>query len=282
MKVISSPAEMHALVESAKRQGKRIGLVPTMGALHAGHISLVRRAKAECDLAVTTIFVNPSQFGPNEDFSKYPRTMDADTELLRAVHCDWVFVPTTEHMYPLGHSTTIDPPRVAHDWEGRIRPGHFRGVTTIVLKLFHMIPAQASYFGRKDYQQVAVLKAMVRDLNVPVELIACDTVREADGLAMSSRNRYLSVEERGRALGLWRALQIAHKMVLEGCRNVQEIESAMTRVLLEAPVNSIDYAAIVAPDTMEPLAKIEQDAVAIIAARVGSTRLIDNLSLNVD
>lgn len=282
MKVISSPAEMHALVESAKRQGKRIGLVPTMGALHAGHISLVRRAKAECDLAVTTIFVNPSQFGPNEDFSKYPRTMDADTELLRAVHCDWVFVPTTEHMYPLGHSTTIDPPRVAHDWEGRIRPGHFRGVTTIVLKLFHMIPAQASYFGRKDYQQVAVLKAMVRDLNVPVELIACDTVREADGLAMSSRNRYLSVEERGRALGLWRALQIAHKMVLEGCRNAQEIESAMTRVLLEAPVNSIDYAAIVAPDTMEPLAKIEQDAVAIIAARVGSTRLIDNLSLNVD
>lgn len=282
MKVISSPAEILGLVESAKRQGQRVGLIPTMGALHAGHIALVSRAKAECDLAVTTIFVNPSQFGPNEDFSKYPRTMESDVEQLRDVHCDWVFVPTVEHIYPPGHSTTIDPPRVALDWEGRIRPGHFRGVTTIVLKLFHMIPAQAAYFGRKDYQQVAVLKAMVRDLNVPIELIACDTVRETDGLALSSRNRYLSAEERGRALGLWKALEHAQQLVREGCSDVREIETAMTRILLAAPVNSIDYAAIVATDTMEPLAKIEQDAVAIIAARVGTTRLIDNLSLSVD
>lgn len=276
MRVIASSAETYAFVDRMRTDGKRIGLIPTMGALHEGHLSLVRLAKKNCDVAIATIFVNPTQFGPNEDFQKYPRTLEQDLDALRNCGCDLVFTPTNDQMYPAGHSTYVEPPNVASNWEGKIRPGHFRGVTTIVLKLFQIIPAHVGYFGRKDYQQVAVIRAMVRDLNVPIVIEACETVREPDGLAMSSRNRYLSAEDRRRALGLSRALGSAQKLIENGCTSGSQIEQCMRDALLAAPVDSIDYAAIVHPETLEPVESILSPVVGMIAARVGTTRLIDN------
>jgi pantoate--beta-alanine ligase len=279
MHVIHSPYEIYSQLEFERREGRRLGLVPTMGALHAGHLSLVERAKEACDLAIATIFVNPTQFGPKEDFSKYPRTLEADLEKLSQVGCDYVFVPASDDIYRPGHSTYVEPPSVSQRWEGEIRPGHFRGVTTIVLKLFMMAPAHIAYFGRKDYQQVAVIRSMVEDLNLPIRVETCDTVREADGLAMSSRNRYLSPDERSRALGLWRALEKARELVESGESRTETIDLAMKSILEAAPVDSIDYARVVHGETMEPIAQVESPAVAIIAARLGSTRLIDNTIL---
>jgi pantoate--beta-alanine ligase len=276
MKVLASSAQTYALIHQLRMQGKRVGVVPTMGALHEGHLSLVRRAKQECDVAIATIFVNPAQFGPNEDFQKYPRTLEGDLDQLRSSGCDVVLTPTNDQMYPSEHTTFVDPPIVANDWEGKIRPGHFRGVATIVLKLFQIIPAHVGYFGRKDYQQVAVIRAMVRDLNLPIAIEACETIREPDGLAMSSRNRYLSAEERHRALGLSRALRAGQALIERGCTSGPVVEQAMQRELLSAPVDSIDYAALVHPETLERVESISGPVVGIIAARVGSTRLIDN------
>ena len=276
MKVLASSAQTYAFIDQLRMQGKRVGVVPTMGALHEGHLSLVRRAKQECDVAIATIFVNPAQFGPNEDFQKYPRTLEGDLDQLRSSGCDVVFTPTNDQMYPSGHTTFVDPPIVANDWEGKIRPGHFRGVATIVLKLFQIIPAHVGYFGRKDYQQVAVIRAMVRDLNLPITIEACETIREPDGLAMSSRNRYLSGEERHRALGLSRALRAGQALIEQGCTSGPVVEQAMQSELISAPVDSIDYAALVHPETLERVESIGGPVVGIIAARVGSTRLIDN------
>lgn len=279
MRVIHSPLEIYSLIDFERRENRRVGLVPTMGALHEGHLSLVTSAKQDCDVAVATIFVNPTQFGPNEDFSKYPRTLQSDLEKLASVGCDYVFVPAADEIYRPGHSTYIDPPHVASLWEGEIRPGHFRGVTTIVLKLFMMVPAHIAFFGRKDYQQVAVIKGMVEDLNLPIRIETCETIRESDGLAMSSRNRYLTADERQRALSLSRALNTAREMISHGERDASIIEAAMNDVLLAAPVDKIDYAKIVHADTLEPLSQIDSPAVAILAARLGSTRLIDNCPL---
>jgi pantoate--beta-alanine ligase len=279
MRVIHSPLEIYSLIDFERRENRRVGLVPTMGALHEGHLSLVTRTKQDCDIAVATIFVNPTQFGPNEDFSKYPRTLESDLEKLSSVGCDYVFVPAADEIYRPGHSTYVDPPHVASNWEGAIRPGHFRGVTTIVLKLFMMVPAHIAFFGRKDYQQVAVIKGMVDDLNLPIRIETCDTIRESDGLAMSSRNRYLTADERQRALSLSRALNTAKEMISHGERDVSIIEAAMAELLLAAPVDKIDYAKIVHADTLEPLSQIESPAVAILAARLGTTRLIDNCPL---
>ena len=231
MKVFSTSAEIYTHVLRERLEGKRVGLVPTMGALHEGHVSLVRKAKSVCDRAVATIFVNPTQFGPKEDLSKYPRTLNEDLEKLDQAGCDYVFTPTELQMYGEGHSTYVEPPQVALRWEGEIRPGHFRGVCTVVLKLFQMIPADIAYFGRKDYQQLAVIRA------------------------------------------------IAERLVERGERDVQAVESAMRQELLAAPVDSIDYAAIVDPVTLEPSVEIESSVVAIIAARLGSTRLIDNATI---
>lgn len=279
MRVIHSPLEIYSLIDFERRESRRVGLVPTMGALHEGHLSLVTRAKQDCEIAVATIFVNPTQFGPNEDFSKYPRTLESDLEKLASVGCDYVFVPAADEIYRPGHSTYVDPPQVALPWEGAIRPGHFRGVTTIVLKLFMMVPAHIAFFGRKDYQQVAVIRGMVEDLNLPIRIETCETIREPDGLAMSSRNRYLTADERQRALSLSRALCTAREMIACGERDVTKIETAMNEVLLTAPVDKIDYAKIVHADTLEPLSQAESPAVAILAARLGSTRLIDNCPL---
>lgn len=279
MKVIHDLNEIYTQIDFVRRDARRIGVVPTMGALHNGHLSLVQRAKQECDVAVATIFVNPTQFGPNEDLAKYPRTLESDLEGLRQLGCDFVFVPPSNRVYGANHSTFVEPPSVGKRWEGELRPGHFRGVTTIVLKLFQLIPAHVAYFGRKDYQQVAVIRAMVDDLNIPIRIEACATIREPDGLAMSSRNRYLSKEDRGRALGLWLALAKAQNCLTAGDTNCESLERAMRDELVKAPVDSIDYAAIVDPVTMEPMRQIDETAVAIIAARVGSTRLIDNMTL---
>ena len=276
MKVLASSAQTYAFIDQLRMQGKRVGVVPTMGALHEGHLSLVRRAKQECDVAIATIFVNPAQFGPNEDFQKYPRTLEGDLDQLRSSGCDVVFTPTNNQMYPSGHTTFVDPPIVANDWEGKIRPGHFRGVATIVLKLLQIIPAHVGYFGRKDYQQVAVIRAMVRDLNLQIAIEACETIREPDGLAMSSRNRYLSAEERHRALGLSRALRAGQALIEQGCTSGPVVEQAMQSELISASVDSIDYAALVHPETLERVESIVGPVVGIIAARVGSTRLIDN------
>lgn len=279
MKVIHDLNEIYTQIDFVRRDGRRVGVVPTMGALHNGHLSLVQRAKQECDVAVATIFVNPTQFGPNEDLAKYPRTLESDLEGLRQLGCDFVFVPPSDRVYRDNHSTFVEPPSVGKRWEGELRPGHFRGVTTIVLKLFQLIPAHVAYFGRKDYQQVAVIRAMVDDLNIPIRIEACATVREPDGLAMSSRNRYLSKEDRGRALGLWLALTKAQNCLTAGDTTCESLEKAMLEELAKAPVDSIDYAAIVDPVTMEPMRQVDETAVAIIAARVGSTRLIDNMTL---
>ncbi len=279
MKVVHDLNEIYAQIDFVRRDARRIGLVPTMGALHAGHLSLVRRAKQDCEVAVATIFVNPTQFGPNDDLAKYPRTLDSDLASLREQGCDFVFVPPSDRIYSGGHSTFVEPPSVARRWEGELRPGHFRGVATIVLKLFQLIPAHVAYFGRKDYQQVAVIRAMVDDLNIPIRVEACETVREPDGLAMSSRNRYLSKEDRVRAVGLWRALCLAQRR-LDADENTSASLEAAIRVELEtAPVDSIDYAAIVHPVTMEPVDVVDESAIAIIAARVGGTRLIDNMTI---
>lgn len=279
MKVIHDLTEIYTQLEFARLESKRIGLVPTMGALHEGHLSLVRRANDDCDLSVATIFVNPTQFGPNEDLTKYPRTLETDLEKLRDVECDFVFVPSSDKIYSQNHSTYIDPPNVARRWEGEIRPGHFRGVATVVLKLFQLVPAQVAFFGSKDYQQLAVIRTMVDDLNIPIRIEACPTIREQDGLAMSSRNRYLSVADRQRALGLWLALCRVQELVHQGEIRSSILNEAMQSQLTQTPVDSIDYAIVVHPESLEPLETLENQGVAIIAARIGGTRLIDNLTL---
>ena len=281
MHVLHSPQEIFPPLDFARRNGARIGFVPTMGALHEGHLSLVRRAKSECDVAVVSIFVNPTQFAPTEDLSKYPRTLDADLDLLRSLSTDYVFVPNPAQVYPSGFSTYVDPAQVALPLEGVFRPTHFRGVATVVLKLFHMIPSDAAYFGRKDYQQLAVIRKMVEDLDVPIRIIGCETVREQDGLAMSSRNRYLQPAERYQALALWRALNLAKGLAAQGERQVTTLERVMEEELRRSQIQTIDYARVVDPDSLQTLEQVTDRAVALIAARVGTTRLIDNLDLEV-
>lgn len=273
--------ESQAYVTEARNAGRLVGVVPTMGALHAGHMSLVRRSHAECDETLATIFVNPTQFGPGEDLNRYPRTLESDLEMLEREGATAVFVPSSEVMYPEGFSTYVDPPEVGQPLEGIHRPGHFRGVATVVLKLFHAIAAHRAYFGRKDYQQLKVIEAMVRDLNLKIAIVPCETVREPDGLAMSSRNRYLSQEERQRALRLVQALDQAKSMAQSGVTHIATLHDAMRRTLLgvdnsDGGVDSIDYATIVDAETLSPIASLDRTAVAVIAARVGKTRLIDN------
>ncbi|MCE9529312.1 MAG: pantoate--beta-alanine ligase [Planctomycetales bacterium] len=278
-RLITSISEMQAAVRELQRAGKKVGLVPTMGALHEGHLSLVGRAKSECDAAVATIFVNPTQFAPHEDFSKYPRTLDADVQLLASANCDLVFVPSREAMYPPNASTFIEPPQVAQPLEGVFRPGHFRGVATIVLKLFNIIPADRAYFGQKDFQQALVIRRMVADLNVPVQIVVCPIIREPDGLAMSSRNRYLSPSERQQALALSRALNLVQEQFSRGVRDAIALKERMQDVLERAGIERVDYATIADPETLAEMTQLENPAVVLIAAFVGTTRLIDNCLL---
>lgn len=276
--LITTADQMGSWVRQRQLAGKRVGFVPTMGCLHAGHLSLARQAAERCDDVVVSIFVNPTQFGPHEDFQRYPRQLAADIEMLKPLGVGAVFAPTTDVMYPAGHSTFVEPPKVSVRWEGERRPGHFRGVATIVLKLFHLVPAQLSVFGQKDYQQALVIQHMVRDLNVPMELLLAETTREPDGLAMSSRNRYLSSSDRQRALGLWRALQEAQRLFTAGATRAATLEQAMSSILAQH-VDRTDYVAIVDPQSLEPVEEVQAGTRLLVAAHLGTTRLIDNIEL---
>jgi pantoate--beta-alanine ligase len=282
LRVFTSAQSMQAETLRLRRTGQRIGLVPTMGALHEGHLSLVQVARERTDVVIATIFVNPTQFGPNEDLSKYPRTLNADLNALSAAGCDVVFVPSHEEMYPAESSTFVEPPAVSQTLEGVCRPGHFRGVATIVLKLFQIIPADVACFGQKDYQQAQVIRRMVADLNVPIEIVVCPIIREPDGLAMSSRNRYLSTAERQQALALSQALDEAERLAAAGQYEGQPIVAAMGNKLHAAGITRIDYVALADPTTLAEVPRIEGRAVALIACFVGSTRLIDNRLLGPD
>ncbi|MCE5267078.1 MAG: pantoate--beta-alanine ligase [Planctomycetaceae bacterium] len=275
-KLVTSVVELRKEVAAARARGQRVGLVPTMGALHEGHLSLVRTAKAECGFTVVSVFVNPTQFGPNEDFAKYPRTLDADRGLLAGCGADVVFAPASTEVYRAGHSTMVEPGEIAEPLEGQFRPRHFRGVATIVLKLFNMVQPDAAFFGQKDYQQSVVIRRMVADLNMPTTIHVCPTVREADGLAMSSRNRYLSPDARQQALVLSKSLQLAGRLVADGERDAAVIAAKMKDLIGTAPDAQIDYVALVDPETLQPVATIADRAMAILAVKIGSTRLIDN------
>ncbi len=279
--VIATVRAMRGRVQAAQRAGRRVGVVPTMGALHDGHLSLVAASRAACDVTAATVFVNPTQFGPKEDFSRYPRTMEADLAKLAAAGVDYVFAPEVAEIYPDGATTMVELGGVAEPLEGQFRPGHFRGVATVVLKLFQAVPADAAYFGQKDYQQSLVVRHMVADLLLPIEIVVCPIVRESDGLAMSSRNIYLSADERQRALSICRALEAAQVLVAGGERNAERIAAQMQTTLRDSGVESIDYAAVVDADTLAPIQRIESCAVALVAARVGATRLIDNAILDI-
>jgi pantoate--beta-alanine ligase len=280
LRIFTEAAAVQAHTLALRGAGQRVGLVPTMGALHAGHLSLVRAARQQTDVVVATIFVNPTQFGPNEDFSKYPRTLEADLQALAAEGCNVVFVPDQQEMFPPDNSTMIEPPAVARPLEGVCRPGHFRGVATVVLKLFNLIPAHVAFFGQKDYQQTCVIRQMAEDLNVPIDVAICPTVREPDGLALSSRNSYLSPAERRQAVAISQALAEAARLVAAGQRDASSIKAAMRNILAAAGIERIDYATVADRETLAELDLIDRPAVALIACHVGTTRLIDNRLLS--
>lgn len=278
-RVFDRGAEIRSKTLRQKSEGKRVGLVPTMGALHAGHLSLCEQAAAACDLVVATVFVNPTQFGPDEDFEKYPRSLDRDVQQLAKHGCNWVFAPSVDEMYPGGLETTIDVGSVAKPLEGASRPTHFAGVATVVMKLAQLVPADAAYFGQKDYQQTLVVRQLFRDLHVPIEVVVCPTVRDANGLALSSRNAYLSSEDRARAPALHASLQLAKKLAAEGEVNVPKLRDAMQQYLAKIGGIEIDYIAFVPTGSVDEVTTINGPTTALVAARVGGTRLIDNLEI---
>jgi pantoate--beta-alanine ligase len=271
------------IARAAVPPGQSVGLVPTMGYLHEGHLALVAAARAAHDVVVVSIFVNPAQFGPNEDFSRYPRDEARDLALLEAAGVDWVFLPSAAEVYPPGYQTYIEVRDVTTRLEGAVRPGHFAGVATVVAKLFNLVQPTQVYFGQKDAQQVVVLRRMVRDLNFPLELVVRPTEREPDGLARSSRNVYLNPEERQAALCLSRALHAAQAQWQAGVRDGDALRAAMQAVLAAEPLARPDYVSVADPDTLEELQAIgpDQGALASLAVRIGKTRLIDNVLLGV-
>ncbi len=280
MEVIRSAAEVRAACDRARAEGRRVGFVPTMGALHEGHASLVRRARSECDLLVLSIFVNPLQFGPGEDFETYPRDERGDLETAERLGVDLVFAPSVEEMQPVRPpEVTVDPGPLGDRLEGASRPGHFRGVATVVARLFNIVGPCRAYFGEKDAQQLAVVRRLVRDLGFPVEVVPCPTVREPDGLARSSRNARLRPEEREAAGCLFLALSEAAERVRSGERDAATLVAVMAREIGATPLARLDYAAVVDEETFEEVREITGPARAVVAARFGSTRLIDNLRL---
>jgi len=271
---------MRAASRATRKAGKRVGFVPTMGALHKGHLSLVQAAKAQCDVVAASIFVNPTQFAPNEDFSKYPRTFERDCELFTKEGVELLFAPTVEEMYPAGAVTYVTVEGMSERLCGKSRPGHFRGVTTVVSKLFNIVEPDVAFFGQKDAAQVAIIRRMVRDLNIPVEITACPIVREADGLAMSSRNTYLDPAQRKAALVLHRALQEVQRKFESGERNASKLIEHGRRVFTQEPSARLDYLEIVDTDSLDALEKISGAALVAVAAYLGNTRLIDNFVLH--
>ncbi|MCS7237956.1 MAG: pantoate--beta-alanine ligase [Thermoguttaceae bacterium] len=262
-----------------RRNGKRIGFVPTMGALHEGHLSLVRASKAENDCTVVSIYVNPTQFAPSEDFARYPRNLAGDLELLSKEGVEAVFAPDDTEMYPPGFNTWVEVRGVSEPLEGQCRPGHFRGVATVVVKLFNIVQPDVTYFGAKDYQQSLVVRQLIRDLNLPIELRVLPTVREPDGLAMSSRNSYLSPQARQKATVIWKSLKLAQELVEAGEKSPREVIRRMEEVILSAEGAMIDYVALVDPETLAPVEVILGPTLAAVAVRLEGTRLIDNMML---
>lgn len=277
--IVRTIVELRRAVADARRAGKRIGLVPTMGALHAGHVSLVDASAAACDFTVVTVFVNPTQFGPKEDFSKYPRTFEADVAAVGRAGANLVFAPDNAEVYPQGFATFVEVGGVAESLEGECRPGHYRGVATVVLKLFQMVGADVAYFGQKDYQQTLVVRQMVRDFNLPIEIETCPTVREPDGLALSSRNVYLSAAERRSALVISRALRKVEQSVAAGQRDVWKLRDDLHTELATVPEVRVQYAVVADAATLHEPAILDRPCVALVAAHVGTTRLIDNVLL---
>jgi pantoate--beta-alanine ligase len=277
MKIIRTARSMAAWSERLRRQGMTIGFVPTMGALHDGHRSLIRAARLRCDALVVSIFVNPAQFSPTEDLSTYPRPIARDRALCREEGVDVCFEPTALAMYPEGFKTTVTVPTLTHRWEGEARPHHFTGVATVVTKLFGMVQPHLALFGQKDYQQAALVRQLVDDLNLGVAIQVRPTIRERDGLAMSSRNVYLSPDERRIAPLLFQALSIGRQMILGGINDVAAIERIMRQTIEQAPTIHVEYLAVCDPDSLEPLSVVAAHAVLLGAIRIGSIRLIDNL-----
>jgi len=281
MKVAKTPAEAAQLARDARRRGLLVGLVPTMGALHEGHRSLLRRARSECGWVAASIFVNPTQFGPNEDLARYPRPIERDLAICDEDGVDLVFTPSDEAMYLPNHTTWVEVGELSQKMCGMSRPGHFRGVTTVVSKLFNIFAPDRAYFGLKDLQQVVVIERMVRDLNFPIEIVRCPTVREPDGLAMSSRNAYLSPEERKAALCLHEALLAFEQEVASGERRARVLMETMAEQVIAEPRAILDYVAIVDARTLEDVEEVRGETAAALAVWVGNTRLIDNTIVNV-
>jgi pantoate--beta-alanine ligase len=279
MKVCKTILDMRAACEAARLNGKRLGFVPTMGALHEGHLSLVRAAKAGCDVVAASIFVNPTQFGAGEDLEKYPRSFERDREMLDREGVALLFAPSVEEMYPAGAVTRVTVDGLSDKLDGRSRPGHFRGVTTVVAKLFHIVGPDAAFFGQKDAAQVAIIRRMVRDLKFRVEIVGCPIVREADGLAMSSRNAYLNPHERKQALVLHRSLMRVRKLFETRERSAEKLMTAGREEIAGEKAVRLDYFEIVNPESLDPVEAVGNGALAAVAAFVGTTRLIDNILL---
>ncbi|SRR5712692_971603 len=277
METIYTVEWMKQVARQARAESRVVGLVPTMGALHEGHLSLVRAAQQQCQPAVVSIFVNPKQFGPREDFEKYPRTIEADRALLEGLRVPYLFAPPAAEMYPDGFRTYVSVEGLSERLEGRSRPGHFRGVTTVVLKLCEIVQPHFAYFGRKDAQQAAVIRQMARDLNLNTEIVVCPIAREADGLALSSRNAYLKGGERRAATVLYRALDAARREIAAGERDAVRLLAVMRKVIETEPLAPADYVEIVDAETFEPVSRLRRACLALLAAFVGSTRLIDNM-----
>jgi pantoate--beta-alanine ligase len=279
MNIYRSASEARAASRAARANGKILGLVPTMGALHEGHLSLVRAAKAQCDVVAVSLFVNPTQFGPTEDLSRYPRPFEQDRELLEKEGVSILFAPPVEEMYSEREDTRVVVEGLSEKLDGHSRPGHFRGVTTVVSKLFHILEPETAFFGQKDAAQCAVIRRMVRDLHIPVKIVVCPIVREPDGLAMSSRNSYLNPEERTQALVLHRSLAKVEEIYQAGERNSASLIATARAAFAQEPQVRLDYFEIVDPDTLDPVETVSRPALAAVAAYVGKTRLIDNLVL---
>jgi pantoate--beta-alanine ligase len=282
MKVAKTIKSVRNLVKAARSKGKIIGFVPTMGALHIGHISLIEAAAKKCDFVVVSIFVNPTQFGPGEDFEKYPRPLKADLEICRKAGVDVVFAPSPQQMYPGENLTWVNVEKLTEQLCGQFRPGHFSGVTTVCAKLFNIVAPDIAFFGQKDAQQAIVIKRMVADLNMPLKIVVCPTVRQADGLAVSSRNQYLTRQQKKNAPLIYKSLQKCQKLIEDGVIDSKTIINQMRKILQQAPSIKIEYISIVDADTLQELRKITGKVLTAVAVKIGSTRLIDNILLDVN
>lgn len=282
MKVAKTIESVRNMVKAARSKGKIIGFVPTMGALHIGHISLIEAAAKKCDFVVVSIFVNPTQFGPGEDFEKYPRPLKADLEICRKAGVNVVFAPSPQQMYPGENLTWVNVEKLTEQLCGRFRPGHFSGVTTVCAKLFNIIAPDIAFFGQKDAQQAIVIKRMVTDLNMPLEIVVCPTVRQADGLAVSSRNQYLTRQQKKNAPLIYKSLQRCQKLIADGVADSKTIINQMRKILQQAPSIKIEYISIVDAWTLQELEKIDGRVLVAVAVKIGSTRLIDNILLDMN